>query len=209
MTFSTKANHAQRLVDMVAASAELMTALRVVRSLELASWCIGAGAIRSLVWDTLHDFDRRSPVEDVDVVYFDAEAAPGQDANLEQRLRSAMPSLHWEVTNQAGVHRWFAAALGQAVPPFASLEEGVATWPEYATCVGVYLNDDDSLGVVAPHGLDDLFELRVRHNPLRASVATYQQRVAAKRFGERWPRLSIGGRHPAATEFAPITQEPA
>lgn len=192
MTFSTKADHAQRLVGMVAASAELMAALRMVRSLELASWCIGAGAIRSLVWDTLHEFDRRSPVEDVDVVYFDAEAAAGQDADLERRLRSTMPGLNWEVTNQAGVHRWFAAALGQVVPPFASLEEGVATWPEYATCVGVYLNDDDSLGVVAPHGLDDLFELRLRHNPLRASVATYQERVAAKRFGERWPRLSIG-----------------
>jgi len=208
MTFSTK-GHAQRLVDMVAASAELMAALRVVRSLELASWCIGAGAIRSLVWDTLHEFDRRSPLEDVDVVYFEAEAAPGQDADLENRLRSAMPSLHWEVTNQAGVHRWFAAALGQVVPPLASLEAGVATWPEYATCVGVYLNDDDSLGVVAPHGLDDLFELRVRHNPLRASVATYQERIAAKRFGERWPRLSIGGLDAAAIEFAPITQESA
>ena len=84
---------------MVTASDELMAALRVVRSLGLRSWCIGAGAIRSLIWDTLHKFDQR--------------------------------------------------------------------------------------------GLDDLFELRVRLNPLRASVATYRQRVAEKRFGERWPRLSI------------------
>ena len=176
---------------MVAASDELMAALRAVRSLGLRSWCIGAGAIRSLVWDTLHGFDRRSAVEDLDVVYFDAEAGPEQDADLENRLRLAMPSFRWEVTNQAGVHRWLAAALDQVVPPFASLEEGVATWPEFATCVGVWLNEDESLGVVAPHGLDDLFALRVRHNPLRASLATYRQRVAAKRFGERWPRLSI------------------
>lgn len=176
---------------MVAASDELMAALRAVRSLRLRSWCIGAGAIRSLVWDTLHGFDRRSAVEDLDVVYFDTEAGPEHDAELESRLRSAMPGLQWEVTNQAGVHRWLAAALGQVVPPLASLEEGVATWPEFATCVGVWLNEDESLGVVAPHGLDDLFALRVRHNPLRASVATYRQRVAAKRFGERWPRLSV------------------
>lgn len=176
---------------MVAASDELMAALRAVRSLGLRSWCIGAGAIRSLVWDALHGFDRRSAVEDMDVVYFDAKAGPEQDADFESRLHSAMPDLRWEVTNQAGVHRWFAAVLGQVVPPLASLEESVATWPEFATCVGVYLNEDDSLGVVAPHGLDDLFELRVRHNPLRASVETYRQRVEAKRFGERWPRLSI------------------
>lgn len=129
---------------MVAASDELMAALRAVRSLGLRSWCIGAGAIRSLVWDTLHGFDQRSAVEDLDVVYFDVKASPEHDAGLENQLRSAMPGFTYE-----------------------------------------------SLGVVAPHGLDDLFELRVRHNLLRASVATYRQRVAAKRFGERWPRLSI------------------
>ncbi|MDP9973408.1 hypothetical protein J2W39_004666 [Variovorax paradoxus] len=191
MTSSPKADHVQRLAAMVAASDELMAALRAVRSLGLRSWCIGAGAIRSLVWDTLHGFDRRSAVEDLDVVYFDVEASPEQDAGLENQLRSAMPGFNWEVTNQAAVHRWLAAALGQVVPPLASLEEGVATWPEFATCVGVWLNEDGSLGVVAPHGLDDLFALRVRHNPLRASLATYRQRVAAKRFGERWPRLLV------------------
>ncbi|MDQ0570311.1 hypothetical protein QFZ42_002145 [Variovorax paradoxus] len=56
----------------------------------------------------------------------------------------------------------------------------------------MYLNENGSVGVVAPHGLGDLFELRVRHNPLRATAATYLQRVESKRFGERWPRLSIG-----------------
>lgn len=180
-----------RLTAMVAASDPLMAALRAVRSLRLRSWCIGAGAIRSLVWDTLHGFDHRSPLNDMDVVYFDANAGPEHDAHLEKQLRYAMPNLCWEVTNQAGVHRWFADALGQVVAPLASLEEGVGTWPEFATCVGVYLNAVGTLGVIAPHGLDDLFGLRVRHNPQRASAATYRERVQAKRFAERWPRLSI------------------
>ncbi|WP_436133044.1 nucleotidyltransferase family protein [Acidovorax sp. LjRoot129] len=69
----------------------------------------------------------------------------------------------------------------------------MSTWPEFATCVGVYLGDDESIGVVAPHGLDDLFALRVRHNPLRASLEAYRQRVESKRFGERWPLVSIAG----------------
>jgi uncharacterized protein len=181
----------RKLTAMVAASAPLMAALRNVRSLQLQSWCVGAGAIRSLVWDTLHGFDQHSPVDDMDVVYFDADAAPEHDAHLEKQLHSAMPNLRWEVTNQAGVHRWFADALGQVVAPIASLEEGVATWPEFATCVGVYLNGDGTLGVVAPHGLDDLFRLRVRHNAQRASAAAYRERIQAKRFAERWPRLSI------------------
>lgn len=189
---------------MVAASDELMAALRAVRSLGLRSWCIGAGAIRSLVWDTLHGFDRRSAVEDLDVVYFDVEASPEQDAGLENQLRSAMPGFNWEVTNQAAVHRWLAAALGQVVPPLASLEEGVATWPEFATCVGVWLNEDGSLGVVAPHGLDDLFALRVRHNPcgrvLRPTGSGLQRSGSAsagRGFWSRWAEGTECGQQPA------------
>ena len=66
MTFSLKTDHEQSLAAMVTESDELMAALRVVRSLGLRSWCIGAGAIRSLVWDTLHEFDQRSADLSVD-----------------------------------------------------------------------------------------------------------------------------------------------
>jgi hypothetical protein len=182
----------RRLVAMVRSSSHLIAALLAVRSLGLDSWCIGAGAVRSLVWDALHGFETPSVLEDVDVVHFDRKAlGPEQDAYLENRLRAIMPTVQWEVTNQATVHQWFASNLGQVVHPLGSLEEGVATWPEFATCVGVYLTDDESIGVVAPHGLDDLFALRVRHNPIRACFTVYRQRVKSKRFSERWPLLSI------------------
>lgn len=180
----------RKLVAMVRSSSTLM-ALMAVRSLGLTSWCIGAGAVRSLVWDTLHGFEKPSMLEDIDVVYFDSAAGPKQDTHLEKRLHSLMPTFQWEVTNQATVHHWFASDLGQMVPPLVSLEEGVSTWPEFATCVGVNLNNDESIGVIAPHGLDDLFALRVRHNTFRANFAVYRQRVESKRFRERWPRLTI------------------
>ncbi|MEH3087893.1 MAG: nucleotidyltransferase family protein [Xylophilus ampelinus] len=195
---------------MVVASHELMATLQAARLLGLRSWCIGAGVIRSLVWDALHGFKHRSAVDDVDLVYFDADAPREHDAELEKQLRSILPDVRWEVTNQANVHGWFARDLGQAVPPILSLADGIATWPEFATCVGVFLRKDGSLGVIAPHGLDDLFNLRVRHNPLRASVETYRQRVETKRFGERWPLLSIsmeGGQNPAKSGHSPALNE--
>jgi uncharacterized protein len=43
--------------------------------------------------------------------------------------------------------------------------------------------------VVAPHGLDDLFDCICRHNPTRVSAAFYEQRVAAKAWRTRWPRM--------------------
>lgn len=180
-----------RLVELVRSSAGLMAALRAARELGLASWCIGAGAVRSVVWDALHGYAEPTGLDDVDVVYYEHPGLPGRDADLERALRLAMPAVSWEVTNQATVHEWFRDALQLQVEPLLSLEAGVATWPEFATCVGVTLNADDSLGVIAPHGLDDLFALRLRHNPARADAATYRQRLALKRFTERWPLLSV------------------
>lgn len=127
----------------------------------------------------------------MDVAYCDDRAVAEHEPLHECRLRERTPELRWEVTNQATVHRWFASELGQNVAPLKSLEEGIATWPEYATCVGVALRQDGQLEVIAPYGLQDLFGLVVRHNPARADVQTYRERVIAKRFAQRWPLLTI------------------
>jgi hypothetical protein len=181
----------ERLIRMVRSSSTLMALLAAVRSLHLESWCIGAGAVRGLVWDHLHGFSQPSRYDDVDVTYYDNTADENQDEELTRRLLAISPSVRWEVTNQALIHKWFLKAHGQMVPALRSLEDGIATWPEYATCVGVKLNPDDTIKVIAPHGLQDLFDLKVRHNDARASADVFMQRVTSKRLIERWPMLSI------------------
>jgi hypothetical protein len=181
-----------RLVAIAKDSAWLMAALRAVRQLQLGSWCSGAGAVRNLVWDALHAFPAPSSLPDIDVAFFDhTRLAPEYEAQLQERLAEILPGAPWEVSNQAAVHLWFEGAFGHAVPPLSSLEDAVATWPEYATAVGLKLEDDDSISVIAPHGLEDLFAMVVRHNRTRASVATYRQRVAQKRYTARWPRVTV------------------
>jgi len=71
------------------------------------------------------------------------------------------------------------------------LVAGLATWPEVATAVGLCLTPQDQIEVLAPFGLDDLFNMHVRHNPARASAETYRQRVRAKRFAQRWPGVVV------------------
>lgn len=169
-----------------------MQALEAVRDLELSTWCIGAGAVRNLVWDALHDYATPSRLPDMDVAYFDAsDLAPETETELQQRLRRALPDIPWEVTNQATVHRWFEEYFGHAVESLASLRDAVASWPEYATCVGLCLHRDDSLQVIAPHGLDDLFNCVVRRNPTRVSMETYRLRVEQKNYALRWPRVTV------------------
>lgn len=169
-----------------------MQALVAVRDLGLPSWCIGAGAVRNLVWDRLHGKTTPSSLADIDVAHFDPhDLTPHRDMELQARLIRRLPQVPWEVTNQAAVHCWFEGCFGHPVEPLGSLEEAVASWPEYATSVGVWLSDEGSVEVIAPHGLDDLFSVVVRRNPTRVSVDTYRQRVAQKDYARRWPSVRV------------------
>lgn len=186
--------HEDALIALVARTPWLMAALEAARSLGLPAWCIGAGALRTLVWDHLHGFAPHASaaaLPDVDLVYFDADA-PGPEAEqaIQARLAALLPDVPWEVTNQAGVHMWFARRFGHAIAPFSSLEAGIASWPELATCVGVTLMADGRLRVLAPFGLRDLFAMRVQRNA-QVSEETFRRRVAEKRFAERWPRVQV------------------
>lgn len=182
---------AQRLCCLLAADAAFMAALQAARSLGLAQWCIGAGAVRNRVWDALHGATTPQAMpqgSDLDMVYFDAaDTRPANEAALQARLAGLHPGPAWEVVNQAAVHHWY----GGGVAPLRSLAEGLATWPETATAVGVWLDGQGALQVLAPLGLDDLFALRLRHNPARAPRAVFEQRVAAKGWRARWPRLQL------------------
>ena len=183
---------AARLARIVAASPSFMAQLRAVRSLQLAAWCIGAGALRNLVWDHLHGHAEASACRDVDVAYFEPAGAPPRDERaLQAALQALLPGVPWEVTDQARVHEWFEQSFGHPVAPLRSLEEAVASWPEYATAVGVWLDAAGAVQVIAPHGLDDLFAQRIRRNPARVSVDTYRQRVQQKQYTRRWPAVTV------------------
>jgi uncharacterized protein len=179
------------LIRLAALTPWFAAALRSVRELGLPQGCIGAGAVRNLVWDHLHGFAEPSALADVDVAYFDADEPPGQEREHQRRLCARHGALPWEVTNQAHVHLWFEAHFGHAVPPLRSVEEAVASWPETATAVALRLSAAGGVEVIAPLGLEDLFAMRVRRNPARVSVQTYRERIASKRYAERWPRVEI------------------
>lgn len=183
---------AERLAALARATPWFMQALAHVRALRLPAWCVGAGAVRNLVWDALHDHAAPSALPDVDVAFFDdADLSRERDHALQRQLVRTSPAVPWEVVNQAGVHLWFEQHFGHAVAPLRSLEEAVASWPEYATAVGLWLDDADALHVIAPHGLANLFAMVVRRNPGRVSVGTYRERVATKRYVQRWPRVRV------------------
>jgi len=156
------------------------------------NWVIGAGAVRTAVWDSLHGFEEPSRPADVDLAFFDrADLRPDRDLAVERALRERRPETLWDAKNQAAVHLWYPARFGYEVEPLPSTAAGVATWPETATCVGLRLEADGRMTVVAPHGLDDLLGLVHRRNPARVSPEEYERRLRTKRIAERWPRVRV------------------
>ena len=60
------------LLALIAGDRMMMEVLRTVATLGLPDCWIGAGFVRAKVWDHLHGFSIPTPLEDIDVLYFQA-----------------------------------------------------------------------------------------------------------------------------------------
>ncbi len=173
------------IAAIVAADPEALAELRAVRALALPDWCIAAGFVRNRVWDHLHGIAPPRRPADIDVLYYDAgDLSKEREAGYEQRLDALLPGLPWQVRNQARMHVW------KNLPQHASTADSMIHWLETVTAVGVRLEADDSLTVIAPLGTDDLLGLRCRPTAYgRTRRDEYEARIAAKRWRELWPRV--------------------
>ena len=93
--------------------------------------------------------------------------------------------------NQARVHL-FEQNKNMKNKQAKSSSDSIAYWSETATCVGVRLEDDESLTICAPHGVDDLMNLVVAPVPKPyQDLELFRRRVAEKKWNVIWPRLKI------------------
>jgi hypothetical protein len=174
----------ERLLE---AHADLHALLLHVERLGLPDAWIGAGFIRNSVWDVLHGraIDVAS-LADVDVLFFDpVETGREREAGIERRLRVLAPTIPWSVKNQARMH------LRNGDAPYHDTGHAVAHWAETPTAI-VARAIRGRIEVMAPYGVGDLLNLTVRPTPLfRHKMDVYRQRVQAKDWPARWPRLTM------------------
>ena len=162
-------------------------ALAAVAELALPDGWLGAGFVRTPVWDRLHGFREATPLNDLDVVYFDpSDRDPARDRALEARLRFLVPRLPWQVRNQARMHR------RNGDRPYTSTADALCHWLETPTAVALRL-EHGRPALLAPLGLEDLMGLRLRPTPhaRRHRLADYRARVVAKDWCVRWPKIAI------------------
>jgi hypothetical protein len=162
--------------------------LEIVDSLSLPDCWIGAGFVRTAVWNTLHARAVSPPDGDVDVIWFDRDRLDQSiDVAIEERLRAMDDSVNWSVKNQARMH------VRNCDQPYASSLDAMRFWPDTATAVAVRCVAAGQLEFAAPFGLDDLYAGIVRPTVhfRGAKRSQFTERVRNKRWIERWPSLRL------------------
>lgn len=174
------------LLALIAGQPERLHLLRVVRDHGPEGAWIAAGFVRNAVWDALHGYSEPTPLSDIDVLHFSADNLdPEADYAWERRFLEVCPDAPWSVRNQARMH------LRNADSPYRDCADAMGHWPEVCTAVAVRLSGE-SLELLAPLGVDDIWQLRVRPSEhFRAKPHIYRERLAAKNWPARWPKLCI------------------
>ena len=64
-------NSTDDIIELIKSDENMIEIIKLVSTLNLPDWWICAGFVRSKIWDTLHGFNNRTEIPDVDVIYFD------------------------------------------------------------------------------------------------------------------------------------------
>jgi uncharacterized protein len=184
-----------RLAQIVRSSSRLMRVLTIAGELGLPQWRLVSGAIYQTVWNAVTGRDADYGIKDFDLFYFDGSdvSYAAEDVVIRRTGSTYPPDLSplVEARNQARVHLWFEDHFGEPYAPLRCADEAIARFVAPAFAVGVRLEADGGLDIVAPFGLDDVFALRLRPNPSRPLSKGYAKAVASAQT--RWPEVTIEG----------------
>jgi uncharacterized protein len=167
----------------------MMNILRTAKTLDLPDWWVCAGFVRSKIWDSLHGFNERTPLPDIDVIYFNPTNLDEiEEKKLETKLKKIAPGIAWSVKNQARMHKI------NNLPPYTSSVDGIAHFPETVTALGVKLDGSNNVVLAVPWGLSDVINLEVKPTPFfrtKERISIYQKRVLKKNWKSTWGKLVI------------------
>lgn len=94
-----------------------------------------------------------------------------------------------EVRNQARVHLWYPHKFGSPYPQLRCSAEMMNYFASRTHAVAVRLEQDDTISVFAPFGLDDLFSFRITPNVALNNRATHTGKGA--RAQAVWPEVTV------------------
>lgn len=181
-----------RLSDIVRANPDLMHVLTTVRALRLNDWRVFSGAVYQAVWNDITGRPVGYGIKDYDLGYFDPDTSwDAEDVVIKQvaaAFRSPFRDIV-EVRNQARVHIWFPDRFGEPYDALPDTDAALSRFVAPAFSVGVRLEEDDTISIAAPFGLQDMFDMVLRPNPNRPLARGWDKVVASAQG--RWPELTV------------------
>ncbi|AJQ58886.1 hypothetical protein CON48_23475 [Bacillus thuringiensis] len=186
MTIQTE----QDIIRLIENDEWMMNVLQMAKSLELPDWWVCAGFVRSKIWDTLHDYEAKTAMPDVDVIYYDSlHQDEIYEQSLETKLMNIDATIPWSVKNQARMH------VVNNMPPYSSSVNAISKFPETATALGVTLDELNNVILTAPCGIEDVLSLQVRPTAhflkSKERLHMYKNRVIKKNWQSKWPNITI------------------
>ena len=181
------------LEAILRAAPSLMTVMERVRDVDLPDWLLFSGAVYQRVLNHLTGRDPDYGIKDYDIGYFDPDTSwDAEDVVIKHVAAAFEPPLREmvEVRNQARVHLWFEGKFGEPYAPLANSAEALSRFTSATFAVGARLEPDGRMTIIAPFGLEDIFALKLRPNPIRQTGGFQRTAEAAK---ARWPELTIEG----------------
>jgi hypothetical protein len=180
----------EKMISLISEDEWMMAILKSAKSLDLPDWWICAGFVRSKIWDTLHDFRVRTPIPDIDVIYFDpANIDELEEKKLEEKLQSLIPNLPWSVKNEARMH------IRNKMPPYSSSVDAISKFPETATALGIKIGEEDNVILTAPYGICDVIKVEVKPTPYfletKERIEFYRDRITKKNWKSTWPMIKV------------------
>ena len=185
-----KLHNESDLLRLVKEDDWMMGILTSAAALQLPDWWVCAGFVRSKIWDVQHGYTERTPLQDIDVIYYDRSDLGEETEKLrEARLKQQHPGIPWSVKNQARMHKV------NDLKPYRSSTDAMSMFPETATALGLSLREDGEVILSAPHGLEDVLELVVRPTPYFAANPhlwpVYEKRITRKNWQSIWTGLRV------------------
>ena len=185
-----KIENEQDIIQLVKDDMWMMDILETAKSLNLPDWWICAGFVRSKIWDALHGFANRTPMPDVDVIYFDKSNLNEEtEKELEQKLRNINPNIPWSVKNEARMH------VVNNIPPYSSSVDAISKFPETATALGLTIDEQNNVILTAPCGIDDVINLVLKPTPYfeesKERAKIYEERIAKKNWKSTWSKVKL------------------
>ena len=193
LRFSGTTEQVQRdaLEAIIRAEPTLMRVLDTIRVLDIPDGWLVSGAIYNCVWNSLTGRPALHGVNDIDIIYFDADLSWEAEDRVIKALEQALDGLPVPVQprNQARVHQWFEQKFGFPFAPLASARESLLRYASKTHAVAARLKADGSLTIDAPFGLEDMFAFRVTPNPAADNRLTHEKKGA--RIRSVWPEVTV------------------